>query len=252
MVRHPLSKVPEITLYFWIIKILTTGMGEAFSDFLVGKIDPVVAVGIGGLAFVVALVFQFSVKRYIAWTYWLAVIMVSVFGTMAADVLHKGLGIPYLISTTFYAVVLIVIFVGWYLREKTLSIHSIYTTHREAFYWATVLITFALGTAAGDLTAATFGLGYFWSGILFAVIFTLPAVGYRLFGWNEVFSFWFAYIITRPLGASFADWMGKSHALGGLGWGDGPVSLAWAILIVGFIGYLAITQKDVEGTSFHG
>ena len=221
-------------------------MGEAFSDFLVSHIDPVIAVALGGLAFVVSLVFQFSVKKYSAWIYWLTVVMVSVFGTMAADVLHKGLGVPYLISTLFYALVLALIFGVWYWREKSLSIHSIYTRHREVFYWATVLTTFALGTAAGDLTAATFGFGYLWSGVLFATLFAIPAIGYWKFGWNEVFAFWFAYIITRPLGASFADWMGKSAALGGLGWGDGVVSLGWAILIIGFVGYLALTHKDIE------
>jgi uncharacterized membrane-anchored protein len=246
MKRHPLSKVPEITLYFWIIKILTTGMGEAFSDFLVTHINPIVAVALGGIGFAVALVFQFTVKRYNAWIYWLTVVMVSVFGTMAADVLHKGLGVPYIFSSLFYAAALGVVFGAWYWREKSLSIHSIYTRHREVFYWATVLMTFALGTAAGDLTAATLGLGYFWSGVLFAVIFAVPAIGYWKFGWNEVFSFWFAYIVTRPLGASFADWMGKSHTLGGLGWGDGPVSFGWLLLIIGFVGYLALTHKDRE------
>ncbi len=244
--RHPLSKVPEITLYFWIIKILTTGMGETTSDFLVHTLNPIVAVLLGGLGLVVALVLQFGVRRYVAWAYWLAVVMVSVFGTMAPDVLHVGFGIPYIVSTTFYAVVLGVIFLLWYLREKSLSIHSIYTKHREIFYWATVLSTFALGTAAGDMTAVTLHLGYLMSGILFGVLFIIPLVAYVKFGVNEILTFWVAYIITRPLGASFADWMGVSVTRGGLGWGTGPVSIVLAVLIAVFVGYLAVSHKDME------
>jgi uncharacterized membrane-anchored protein len=172
--------------------------------------------------------------------------MVAVFGTMAADVTHVVLGIPYLVSTVFFAVALAVIFVVWYASEKTLSIHSINTPRREMFYWATVIATFALGTAAGDLTAVTRGLGYFSSGVLFAVLFAVPALAYRLFGLNEVVAFWFAYIITRPLGASFADWLGKPY-LGGLGLGDTQVSLVLTILIIGFVGYLTVTRKDMKG-----
>jgi uncharacterized membrane-anchored protein len=244
--RNVLTKVPEVTAVFWITKVLTTGMGETTSDFLVKTINPVIAVGIGGLALVLALVWQLSVKRYIPWVYWLAVVMVSVFGTMAADVLHIGLGIPYVVSTSFFAISLAIIFALWYWREKTLSIHSIYTRHREAFYWATVLTTFALGTAAGDMTATTMHLGYLASGILFAVIIALPAIGYRFFGLNAIFAFWFAYIVTRPLGASFADWMAVSHARGGLNLGTGPISLVLSVLIVGCVGYLAWSHTDIE------
>jgi len=147
--RHPLTKVPEITAYFWITKVLTTGMGEATSDYLVHRFNPEIAVVVGFTAFVVAMALQFWVRRYNSWVYWLAVVMVAVFGTMAADVLHVGLGIPYAVSTAFYSVVLAVIFWLWYRSEGTLSIHSIYTRRREVFYWATVLATFALGTAAG-------------------------------------------------------------------------------------------------------
>lgn len=241
-----MRKVPEITIYFWIIKVLTTAMGEATSDYLVRTIDPPIAVALGGIALVAALVLQFSVRRYIAWVYWLAVVMVAVFGTMAADVLHVGLGIPYLISTSFFAVVLAVIFATWYASEKTLSIHSISTRRREAFYWATVLATFALGTAAGDMTATTLGLGYLTSGVLFAVAIAIPALAYWRLNLNAIFAFWLAYILTRPLGASFADWAGKSHSIGGLGLGDGHVSLALTALIIGFVGYLSITHKDVR------
>ena len=245
-VRHALAKVPEVTVFFWIIKLLTTGMGETTSDFLVKTINPVIAVGIGGIGLAVALVLQFTARKYVPWIYWLTVVMVAIFGTMAADVLHIVIGIPYLISTIFFGISLAVIFALWYKTEKTLSIHSIFTRRRELFYWATVLATFALGTATGDMTAITLHLGYFSSGILFAVVIAIPAIGFYWFDLNEIFAFWFAYIITRPLGASFADWMGVSHARGGLDWGTGPVSLALAILIFGFVGYLTMTHKDVE------
>jgi uncharacterized membrane-anchored protein len=244
--RHALAKVPGVTIFFWIIKLLTTGMGETSSDFLVKAINPMIAVGIGGIGLAVALVLQFTARKYVPWIYWLTVVMVAIFGTMAADVLHIVIGIPYLVSTLFFAMVLAVIFSLWYKTERTLSIHSIYTRRREFFYWATVLVTFALGTAAGDMTAMTMHLGYLSSGILFAIVIAVPAIGYYWFNLNEIFAFWFAYIITRPLGASFADWMGVSHARSGLGWGTGPVSLALAILIFGFVGYLTLTHKDRE------
>jgi uncharacterized membrane-anchored protein len=169
--------------------------------------------------------------------------MVAVFGTMAADVFHVVLGISYLVAAAFFAVALTVIFIAWHKSEHTLSIHSIDTPRRELFYWATVMATFALGTALGDLTAATFGLGYLASGVLFAVLFVIPALAYWRFGFNEIAAFWCAYIVTRPLGASFADWSGKS-ALGGLGLGDARVSLVLTLLIIVFVGYLTITHKD--------
>jgi uncharacterized membrane-anchored protein len=243
--RRVMRKVPEITIYFWIIKLLSTAMGESTSDYLVYHINPYLAVALGGMGLAVSLVLQFFVRRYVAWVYWLAVVMVAIFGTMAADVVHIVLGIPYLVSTVFFSIVLAVIFVVWYISEKTLSIHSIFTFRRELFYWATVMATFALGTAAGDLTAATLGLGYFSSGVLFAVLFAVPALGYYLFGLNEIVAFWFAYIVTRPLGASFADWFGKPY-LGGLGLGDTKVTLVLTILIIGFVGYLTVTHKDIK------
>ena len=242
-VQRAMRKVPEITAIFWIIKLLTTAMGESTSDYLVFQINPYVAVAIGCLGLVVALTLQFLVRRYIPWIYWLAVVMVAIFGTMAADVIHVVLGIPYLVSTAFFASTLAIIFVIWYLSERTLSIHTIYSGRRELFYWATVMATFALGTAAGDMTASTLRLGYFPSLILFAVLFALPALAYWLFGLNEIFAFWFAYIVTRPLGASFADWMGKPF-LGGLGLGDAKIALVLTVLIIGFVGYVTVTRKD--------
>ena len=237
--RQLLSKVPEVTALFWVVKILTTGMGETTSDFLAHLLNPMVAVALGGVGLAYALLLQFRARQYEAWTYWFAVVMVSVFGTMAADVLHVGLGVPYVVSTVFFATTLAVIFTVWYASEKTLSIHSIYTARRELFYWATVLTTFALGTAVGDMTATTMHLGYFSSGILFAILIALPALAYWLLGLNEIAAFWCAYILTRPLGASFADWMGVSHARSGLGWGTGSVSLVLLGIIVCLVGYLA-------------
>jgi uncharacterized membrane-anchored protein len=253
-IMRALRKVPEVTVFFWIIKLLTTAMGEATSDYMVHTLDPVIAVALGGIGLVAALILQFAVRRYIAWIYWLAALMVAIFGTMAADVFNRGLAsvlhtgnnlsTPYLVSTIFFAVALAVIFAVWYATEKTLSIHSIYTFRREFFYWTTVITTFALGTAAGDMAATTLHLGYLASGILFAVLIAVPVLGYRLIGLNGIFAFWFAYILTRPIGASFADWMGKPVSSGGLGIEMGLVCLCLAILIVGFVGYLTATRKD--------
>ncbi len=240
-------RVPEITAFFWAIKALSTAMGESTSDYLVHAIAPVEAVALGFLAFLAALSWQFSRRRYEAWPYWMAVVMVGVFGTMAADVLHVGFGVPYAISSAFYALVLLAVFYSWQRTEKTLSIHSVDTARREAFYWAAVVATFAMGTALGDLTASTLGLGYFASGLLFAGVIAIPAVGYRRFHWNPIFSFWFAYVATRPFGASFADWMGKPQSAGGLGWGDGTVALALGGAIFCLVAYLAITRRDVQG-----
>jgi uncharacterized membrane-anchored protein len=237
-------KVPQVTLIFWIIKVLSTGMGETSSDYLVRTLDPVIAVILGGACFAAALILQLIARRYVPWIYWLAVVMVAIFGTMVADVLHIVFHIPYVVSSIFFAVALTIVFVAWYASERTLSIHTINTRRRELFYWATVITTFALGTAVGDMTATTLHLGYFASGILFAVLFAVPAVGYWRFGMNEIFAFWFAYIMTRPLGASFADWLGRPQALGGVGIGTGQVSLALAIVIAILVGYLTVTGKE--------
>jgi uncharacterized membrane-anchored protein len=241
--RPPVNKVAEVTILFWIIKVLTTGMGESASDYLVHRFAPALVVVPAGLAFLAALAWQLRAPKYVPWIYWLTVAMVAVFGTMAADALHVGLGVPYVASTTFFAVALIVVFSVWQATEKTLSVHDIDTPRRELFYWATVLTTFALGTALGDFTAVTLHLGYFSSGLLFAALIAIPAIGYRWFGMNEVLAFWFAYILTRPLGASFADWMGVSHARGGLALGNGPVTLVLAIMIVVLVGYLTVTER---------
>jgi uncharacterized membrane-anchored protein len=245
--RFAASKVPLILVYFWIIKLLTTAMGEATSDYMVRTINPVTAVLLGFTGFVIAMVLQLRAKRYVAWIYWLAVAMVAVFGTQAADVLHIKFHVPYAASTAFYAVVLAVIFIVWYRVEGTLSIHSIRTRRRELFYWATVLATFALGTATGDLTARTLNLGYLTSGIWFSVAFAAVAVAHWKFGLNSILAFWICYVLTRPVGASFADYVAFPHAVGGLGVGHGAVALILTFLIVIFVGYLTVTRKDVEG-----
>jgi uncharacterized membrane-anchored protein len=240
------KKVPELTIYFWVVKVLTTGMGETTSDFFVHSYNPYLVVALGAAALAIAVVWQLYVRRYQPWIYWLAVSMVAVFGTMAAGILHVYLGVAYIYSATIYAVSLTVIFVLWYLSEKTLSVHSIYTRRPELFYWAAVLATFALGTAVGDMTAVSFHLGFFASGILFAVVFAIPGLAYRLVGLNEVVAFWFAYIITRPLGASFADWLAVPPGQGGLNLGKGTISVVLWILIIAFVAYLSISHRDVE------
>jgi uncharacterized membrane-anchored protein len=246
------SKVPEITAYFWIIKILTTGMGETTSDYLIhrvglsNKTGLVVVVFVAGIALGACLLVQVTTRQYQAPIYWLTVVMVGIFGTMTADGVHVQLGVPYIASTAFFAVALAVVFISWNRSEGTLSIHSIHTRRRELFYWAAVLVTFALGTAAGDMTAFSLNLGFFVSGLLFAVLFAIPAIGYRWFGLNGVLSFWSAYIVTRPLGASFADLFAAPHSLGGLGIGYGTVSAVLAVAIFALVAYLTVSARDVR------
>ena len=250
-IRSALGKVPEITLIFWLTKILTTAFGESVSDFVIRgsmahHISPVFAVALGALGLAVTLALQVRARRCHSWLYWLAVTWVAVFGTMAADVLHVGLGVPYRYSTAFFAFSLLAIFGFWYAVERTLDIHSIQTVRRELFYWATVLATFALGTAAGDWTAISLHWGYEWAGTLFlsallvvGAVHLLLVLVHRRQGHREpldtVPSFWLAYILTRPLGASFADWFGKPRSWGGQGGGDGNVSLVLGVLILVFV-----------------
>jgi uncharacterized membrane-anchored protein len=250
-VRLAVTKVPQITLWFWIAKIASTGMGEATSDFLYLRFGTFKCGAIGAVLLIGALAWQFSVKRYKTWVYWLAVVAVSVTGTQAADGLHVVVGMPYWQTTTLYAVCLAAIFIAWYLTEGTLSIHSITTWRREAFYWATVMATFALGTALGDLTATTLKIGFFKSAVLFFVVILIPLVGWR-FGLNPVVAFWFAYTITRPLGASVADWLGVPHYLGGLDWGRGHVALVLTVPILIAVGYMAVTGIDMADPATGG
>ncbi len=250
--RSPLTasgalRVPEVALAFWIVKGLSTAMGEATSDALVNSsLGAQVSVALGFVVFAAALVLQFRTARYRAWTYWFAVCGVGVFGTMAADVMHVALHVPYTASTIFYACVLAAVFILWSRTERTLSIHSIDSPRREAFYWAAVVATFAMGTALGDFTATTLKLGYFPSAALFAGVILIPLLGWRLLHWNPVLCFWSAYVLTRPLGASLADGLGKPKDVSGLGLGDGPVAIALTAVIVVLVAYLAVTKRDVQ------
>ena len=238
-------KVPTITVLFWVIKTLTTGMGEALSDYLANA-DLVLGIAVGVLGFVGALWLQLRTRRYTAPVYWLAVAMVAVFGTMAADGVHL-VGLPYALTTAFYLLVVGVLFAAWHRAEGTLSIHSISTRRRERFYWATVLASFALGTAAGDFTADQLHLGYLTSVWIFAAAIAVPAIGWRFFRLNPVVAFWIAYVLTRPLGASIADWLGKPAAHGGgLGLGDGTVAAAATVVIALLVGYLTVRRPDVR------
>jgi uncharacterized membrane-anchored protein len=246
LLRHTATKVPQVTALFWIIKVLTTGMGEAAADDMGHRLGPVIAVGLAGTGLVAALVAQFAVRRYIAGVYWTAIVMVSVFGTMVADGLRLALGLSHSVNTAVFTVAVLAVFAVWYAVERTLSIHSIHTVRREFFYWATVMATFALGTAAGDWTAMTLGFGFLASGFLFTAVIAVPALAHRFAGLAAVPAFWGAYVVTRPLGASFADWMAVSPARGGLGWGTALVTIVMTAVIAVLVGYLAVTRRDVE------
>jgi uncharacterized membrane-anchored protein len=242
------AKVPEITLVFWVLKLLTTGMGEAMSDFL-GSVSVPLAGLIGIFGLWVALRMQLRSRRYRAPLYWFAVMMVAVFGTMAADGIHDGASIPYTVSTPLFAIVVAAVFAWWYRSEGTLSIHTIDTRRREAFYWTAVLATFALGTAAGDLTATSLHLGFFVSAVLFGAAICVPAVAWWRFQLNPILAFWAAYILTRPLGASFADWFGKPRSVTGLGLGDGPVSAVALVVFIALVAYVTAGRRDVQGAA---
>jgi uncharacterized membrane-anchored protein len=242
--RFPTSKVPRIVVLFWATKALTTAFGESTSDWMVHRIAPVAAVLIGFVGFCAALALQLRADRYSAWRYWFAVAMVGVFGTMAADVLHVGFHVPYAVSAVLFALVLAAVFITWYRSQGTLSIHSIVTPRRELFYWAAVVSTFALGTAVGDLTANTLGFGYGPSALLFCGLILVPALGHRYLGLNAVTAFWAAYVLTRPVGASVADWLGKPAGGGGLGIGAGVVALVLGLAILAAVTYLAVTRAD--------
>jgi len=237
------SKVPAVKPYFWVVKLLTTAMGEAVSDYLVNDVNKYLAVLVGLVAFSIAITWQFRTPRYRTWPYWSAVAMVAVFGTMCADVLHIVLGLPYLVSAAFYAICLAVTFAAWYRSEGTLDIHSIVTRRREVFYWLAVIFTFAMGTALGDLFATTFHLGYLASAFVFTGLICVPLAAWRL-GVNPVLTFWTAYILTRPIGASFADYFGMPKGVSGMGLGHGAVSVVTLILVLASFVYLSRSGID--------
>jgi uncharacterized membrane-anchored protein len=244
------AKVPEITVLFWVLKILTTGMGEAMSDFLGQNSVPLAAL-IGIFGTLLAFRLQYRRRVYHAPTYWFCVMMVAIFGTMVADGIKDGLGLSYAVTTPFFALVAAAVFWRWQRSEGTLDIHTITTRRRETFYWSAVLATFALGTAAGDLTAITLGWGFAPSAALFGAVIAVPLLGWWRFGLNPVVSFWAAYVVTRPLGASFADWFSKPHLDTGLGLGDGTVSAIELVAFVGLVACMAARQRGPE-PSFPG
>ena len=239
------AKVPEIIVLFWVVKILTTAGGEATSDYLKtwGNL------GGGGteiVLFLIAIVLQFATRRYRAFAYWFLAYAIATAGTGISDFLHLDVHIPYAGTTVLWAVVLGAVFWMWQRREGTLSIHSITTQRREGFYWATVFATFALGTALGDFTATSLNLGYLGSGILFGVVILIPALAWWKLRMNAIAAFWFAYVVTRPLGASFADYISRPRNLSGIDFGDGPTSLAFAIAVTILVTYLAVTRPDIQ------
>jgi uncharacterized membrane-anchored protein len=243
--RVLLNKVPEVTIFFWIIKILATTVGETFADFLSG-----LGLGLGGTTvvmtavFVVVLVVQFRTRRYVPAIYWLTVVLISVVGTLLTDNLTDVLGVPLELSTVVFAVALGITFAVWYASEKTLSIHSVVTVRREAFYWLAVLLTFALGTAVGDLVDEKFGVGYWPTALLVALIIGAIAVSHLVFRANAVLTFWLAYILTRPLGASLGDGLSQQKSDGGLGLGTTWTSLLFLAAILAVVTYLAVTKRD--------
>lgn len=256
-IRQMLNKVPEVTIYFWIIKVLCTTVGETAADYL----NATLHFGLTGTSLVmgvlllVVLFFQFKARKYIPSIYWLAVVLISIVGTLITDNLTDKLGVLLETTTIVFSIALVLNFAVWYVVEKTLSVHSIVTTRREAFYWLAILFTFALGTAAGDLTAEKFGLGYLISLFIFAGLITvitiahftlkgILAVEHRHQSRNAVLAFWLVYILTRPLGASIGDYLSQVRADGGLGLGTTTTSALFLIAILGMVVYLTLTRKD--------
>lgn len=244
--RHMLNKVPEITLWFWLIKVMCTTVGETAADYLNVNLN----FGLTGTSVVtgvlltIALFFQFRTRKYVPIAYWLTVMLVSVFGTLVTDNLTDRVGVPLEASTVAFSVLLAAAFLAWFYYEKTLSIHSIFTVRREAFYWLSILFTFALGTAAGDLMAEGLGLGYATTGLIIASLIAVFAVGWKL-KLNHVLSFWIIYILTRPLGASIGDYLSQPPKYGGLGLGATATSFIFVGGILVIVTYLSLTQKDV-------
>jgi uncharacterized membrane-anchored protein len=239
------AKVPEVILLFWVVKILTTAGGEVTSDYL-KTYGNVGGGGLEVLVIVVGLVVQFGTRRYRAFAYWALAYAIAVTGTGVSDFLHLDVHIPYAGTTLLWAVVLAVIFWLWQRSEGTLSIHSITTQRREGYYWATVFVTFALGTALGDFTASSMNLGYLDSGILFAIVILIPALAHRRFGLNGIAAFWMSYVITRPLGASFADYISKPKAISGINLGNGPTAIMFAGAVFVLVSYLALARPDIQ------
>ncbi|HEV8103655.1 MAG TPA: hypothetical protein VGP69_07970 [Gaiellaceae bacterium] len=245
--RVMLNKVPEVTLYFWVIKVLCTTVGETASDYLAGNLSLGLTktTFITGALLLVVLVFQFRLRKYVPGVYWLGIVLISVVGTQITDNLTDNAGVSLVTTTIVFSILLAIVFAIWARSERTLSIHTIYTTRRESFYWSAVLFTFALGTAAGDLTAERLNVGYAWSVVLFAVAIAAVALAHFRFRLDAVAAFWIAYILTRPLGASLGDYLSQPRHDGGLGLGTTVTSFLFLGAIVVVVAFLSITRKDV-------
>ena len=245
--KELLAKVPAITAFFWIIKVLATTVGETFADFLNESL------GLGltgtsvvmGFALLVALIWQFATKKYVPIVYWLAIVLISVAGTLITDTMTDTYGIPLIVSSIIFALLLALTFTIWFVREKTLSMKSIVTRARESFYWLAILFTFALGTAVGDYLAETLGLGYGWSVVVYGIAIVVVALMWRSQLLTGVTAFWIAYVLTRPLGASIGDFLSQAPADGGLGWGPETTSDVFLGAIVATVAYLSITKRDI-------
>lgn len=244
-----LNKVPEVTLYFWVIKVLATTVGETAADYL----NETLGFGLTNTTYVMgalligALLVQFRSREYIPPVYWVAVVLISVVGTLITDNLTDGMGVPLPVSTAVFAVALAATFAAWYASERTLSIHSIVTTRREGFYWLAILFTFALGTAAGDLVAEQYALGYLASILIFAGVIAAITVAHLRFELNAVLAFWLAYILTRPLGASIGDFASQVRSAGGLGLGTTGTSALFLSAILALVAFLTVTRTDRIG-----
>ena len=241
-----LSKVPEVTIYFWIIKIMATTVGETAADFLNFNLHWGLTntTYLMAVLFLITLYFQFRAQKYVPGIYWLTVVLISVVGTLVTDSLVDNYGVALMTATIIFGLAMLATFVAWYASEKTLSIHSIYTTKREAFYWLAILFTFALGTAAGDLIAEGLNLGYWISALMFAAIIGVVTIAYYVFKMNAVLAFWIAYILTRPFGASLGDYLSQSRHAGGLGLGTTGTSVIFLIVILVLVTYLTKTKID--------
>jgi uncharacterized membrane-anchored protein len=246
--RQLLNKVPEVTIFFWVIKILCTTVGETSADFLKTNLN----LGLTNTSYVmtalllITLTFQFKAKRYVPGLYWLAVVLISVVGTLVSDNLTDNFGVTLPTTTAVFGVLLAASFGAWYAGERTLSIHSIFTARREAFYWAAILFTFALGTSAGDLTAERLNVGYWPSAVLFGVLIAVVTIAHLRFKLNAVLSFWIAYVLTRPLGASVGDYLSQARSDGGLGLGTVGTSAIFLVTILSLVAYLSITGRDAS------
>ncbi len=242
------NRVPRVTVDFWLIKLLAVTMGETAADYLAVNLGlglPVTSV-IMSVLLVLALWLQFEQRRYTPWAYWLAVVMISVVGTLVSDNLVDNFGVALETTTILFSVALAATFAAWYASEGTLSIHTIYTTRREVFYWLAILFTFALGTSAGDLVAERFSLGYLASGLIFGAVIAVIAAAYYLFRMNAILAFWLAYILTRPLGASFGDLLSQPTEYGGLGFGTTVTSLLFLAAIVLLVVYMTVSRHTAD------